>query len=102
MTNALPLFFLVGLLVYLIHVFVPFLDVDLAFAFALALGAGADELLDAPVSACCSWTGFIGNDVGGNDACCFGLALSLLTGRCESSVSDLLCPCPVILRCASR
>ena len=29
--------------------FVPF-DVDLAFAFALALGAGADELLDAPVS----------------------------------------------------
>ena len=49
MTNALPLFSLVGLLVYLLPFFVPF-DVDLAFAFALALGAGADELLDAPVS----------------------------------------------------
>ena len=70
--------------------------------FALALGAGADELLDAPVSACGSWTAFIGNDVGGNAACCFGLALALLTGRCESSVYVLFFPFPVILRCASR
>ena len=65
----------------------------------LALGA---EELDAPVSAGGSWTAFIGNDVGGNAACCFGLALALLAGRCESSVSALFFPCPVILRCASR
>ena len=102
MTNALPLFSLVGLLVYLIPFFVLFLDVAIAFAFALALGAGADELLDPPVSAGGSWTGFIGNDVGGNAFCSFGLALTLLAGRCESSVSALFFPFPVILRCASR
>ena len=80
----------------------PFLDVDLAFAFALALGAGADELLDAPVSGGGNATALIGNDVGGNAFCSFGLALTLLAGRCESSVSALFFPFPVILRCASR
>ena len=52
----------------------------LGLGFAFVLGAGADELLDAPVSAGGSWTAFIGKDIG----------------------SAVFCPFHVVLRCASR
>ena len=84
--------------------FVPFLAVDIAFAFALALGAGADELLDAPVSGGGSCTGFNGNAGVGGNACRRGGVSNLGSlSFCGVEVGVVVCfPFCFILRFASR
>ena len=92
-----------------VSLFVPFLDVDLAFAFASALGAGADELLvpeGSPVSDGGSFTALSGNAGVGGNACRRGgspntsfAALSF----CGVAVGVVVClPFAVIRRFASR
>ena len=82
----------------------PFLGVVIAFAFALALGAGADELLDAPVSGGGRCTEFNGNTgVGGSGVCRGGVSNLGSLSFCGVAVGVVVCfPFCVILRFASR
>ena len=78
----------------------------LGFAFDVALGAGADELLDAPVSDGGSSTLLNGNGgAGGNGSCrgCVSNPNLRSLSFCGVPVGVVMCfPFPVIRRFASR